>query len=63
VPIAVLKASPYSIPWGYFIYAKVSATNLVGISDYSPVGNGALLLTLPDAPTDLANVESITNKD
>ena len=45
------------------MYAKVLATNLVGSSAFSDIGNGAHLLTLPDAPTDLSNVESITNKD
>jgi hypothetical protein len=41
IPILKLKDAPYSHPWGAFIYAKISATNLVGTSDYSVVGNGA----------------------
>ena len=45
------------------MYAKVLATNHVGSPAFSDIGNGAHLLTLPDAPTDLSNVESITNKD
>lgn len=63
VPIQTLKDAPYSQPWGAYIYAKVSATNLVGTSEYSTVGNGAQILTLPDAPVSLADVEAVTNKD
>jgi hypothetical protein len=41
IPIQRLKDAPYSHPWGAFIYAKISATNLVGTSEYSVIGNGA----------------------
>lgn len=46
--------------WGASIYAKVIAINIVGNSLISDEGNGAIILTNPDAPTDLANVPAIT---
>ena len=39
--------------WGSSIYAKVLAQNIYGNSIFSPVGNGALILTNPDSPTAL----------
>jgi hypothetical protein len=45
------KASPFSLPWGSHIFAKVKALNVVGSSDYSQVGNGGQILTTPSAPT------------
>lgn len=50
VPIDSLKQEPYSLDWGASVYAKVSATNLVGASPYSMEGNGAIILTISDAP-------------
>lgn len=41
VTIDSLKAEPYGLDWGSSIYAKVSATNIVGTSDFSVPGNGA----------------------
>lgn len=49
------------MPWGTSIYVKISATNLVGESDYSAVVNGATILTQPDPPITLANDASITD--
>jgi hypothetical protein len=63
VTIDVLTAVPYSLDWGSSIYAKVSATNLVGISDFSLPGNGAQILTVPTAPQTLVNNVAVTNKD
>ena len=60
VPIATLKASPYSLPWGSSVYAIVSAINIVGTSAASAEGNGAVILTNPDAPTSLANDATVT---
>jgi hypothetical protein len=37
-------------PWGSSIYAKVTAINLYGNSIESLEGNGAIILTNPDAP-------------
>jgi len=57
----VLRSDPFNIEWGSSIHAKVRATNIVGSSDYSAVGNGAIILTVPDAPVNLANVVTITS--
>ena len=61
VLVADLLAAPFNLPYGSSIYAKVLATNLYGDSLTSDVGNGAVILTVPDAPTDLADDESQTN--
>lgn len=62
VPIhQTLIVSPYSHPWGASIWAKVNAINVVGESDYSEVGNGAIILTFPDAPINLADDILVTS--
>lgn len=48
--IATLRAAPFSIEWGSNIYAVVIAINSYGESSDSPEGNGAIILTIPDAP-------------
>lgn len=53
IPVSVLKAAPYSLPWGADVYAKVLATNIYGSSVDSAEGNGAMITTNPDEPTDL----------
>ena len=55
MPITALRASPYSHPWGASIYAKVIFINVVGESTESAEGNNAIILTVPDAPINLAN--------
>lgn len=54
VPISSLIVWPYSLPWGSHVYAKVIAYNGNGDSLTSAVGNGAIILTYPDAPLNLA---------
>lgn len=61
IPTATLRAAPFNLPWGSSIYAKVYATNLYGNSFVSNVGNGAIILTKPDAPNTLANVPAQTS--
>lgn len=61
MPIATLRASPFSLDWGDSVNIKVVATNIVGNSLESSVGNGAIILTRPDAPTTLANDVSLTS--
>jgi hypothetical protein len=58
--ISDLIVAPYHISWGGSIYAKVTALNLIGSSVESEEGNGAIILTVPDAPIDLTNVPAIT---
>lgn len=53
VPISLLIESTYSHPWGSSIWVKVIAYNFYGYSSESAVGNGAVILTYPDAPVDL----------
>jgi len=54
VPISTLRAASFQLPWGASIHAKVTAINLYGLSEESPVGNGAYILTPPDRPVNLA---------
>ncbi len=42
------------MPWGSSISAKIVAYNLYGYSEESAVGDGAIILTYPDAPVSLA---------
>lgn len=59
--ITSFKGVPYVIDWGSGIYAKISAINVVGNSDFSDEGNGAVILTIPDPPSDLSNNDAITS--
>jgi hypothetical protein len=60
VPVSVLRNTPFNITFGSSVWARVSATNIIGSTEFSPAGNGAILLTTPDSPVNLANVPSIT---
>ena len=60
--MAILQSAPYNLVWGASIYAKVIATNLVGSSNYSYDGNGAMILTNPDAPLLLSCNSLLTSK-
>lgn len=42
------------------MWAKVAAANVYGISDYSEEGDGAIILTVPDAPIELDNNALVT---
>lgn len=53
VPISTLKSAAFDLPWGAEIWCKVIAINLYGQSLVSDAGNGAIILTFPDAPVDL----------
>jgi hypothetical protein len=46
------------LPWGSNIYAKVLATNIYGDSELSDEGHEAIILTIPDAPINLAETVS-----
>ena len=50
VPISVLRAAPFNLAWGTSVYAKVQASNAEGNSIQSLAGNGAVIITYPDAP-------------
>ncbi len=49
----MLRETPFNLPWGSNVVAKVLAINSLGSSDYSQNGSGANILTKPDTPTSL----------
>lgn len=61
MPISALKTTPYSLAWGVSAYATVTAVNVYGNSLESSEGNNAVILTIPDAPTDLSNNAALTD--
>jgi hypothetical protein len=61
VLISDLIVAPYHLAWGSSVYAKVEAINLIGTSVISTSGNGAIILTVPDAPVSLSNVAATTS--
>lgn len=64
VPLSSLYAAPYSLAQGVSVNVKVISYNTYGDSlTESPVGNGAVIVFVPDAPLNLADVPSITNAD
>jgi hypothetical protein len=60
IPVLVLQSSPYSLTWGSSVYAMITATNVKGNST-SDAGNGAIIVTIPDAPLNLADDSAITS--
>ena len=60
IPIGQLRSAPYSLSWGSSVQVRVQAINLYGSSTHSTYGNGAIILTYPDAPVNLA--EDLTQK-
>lgn len=60
VLISDLIKAPYHWPWGSSIYANVKASNVIGDSLTSADGNNAIILTVPDKPTTLANNPGVT---
>jgi hypothetical protein len=53
IPVSILRAAPFSLPWGTNVHAQLYATNSEGDSVMSEVGNGAIITTYPDAPINL----------
>jgi len=56
IPAALLTASPFNLPWGSEVVAKVSAFNIKGESSQSESSGGSILVTNPKKPTNLAEV-------
>lgn len=49
------------LSWGSSVYARVRATNYLDHSDsFSEAGNGAVIYTFPDEPTNLLLNDEIT---
>jgi hypothetical protein len=53
-------SSLFTIPWGDEVYAKVAATNIRGMSEFSDAGNGAVITRSPDPPINLQNDLTVT---
>lgn len=60
VPLAVLTSAPYLLEQGDEVKAHLTAQNFYGVSPVSNDGNGAIILTVPDAPIYLAMVQELT---
>ena len=58
VPKLSYRSAPFDLPWGSHINVKIVAYNAYGDSAESVVANGAIILTIPDAPTNLIEVYS-----
>lgn len=58
IPVSVLRAAPFNLPWGNLVYAKIEATNAYGDSGPSDAGCCARLVTNPDPPINLQEVLS-----
>lgn len=56
MPVAAVRASPFSLDWGSSVFVRVSAFNIYGLSDASSEGNGAIIVTKPDPPTGVSEV-------
>jgi hypothetical protein len=53
LPLTTLEALPYGIVDGESIYARVQCQNVLGMSLYSDINNGAINPSVPDAPLTL----------
>ena len=60
VPVSTLLNAPFDIPFGSSIFARVKAYNVIGSSEWSEAGNGALIVSVPSKPTNLQNVPEQT---
>jgi len=58
--LTVLRAAPFSLTWGSHVYAQIQAINVVGVTPRSQAGNGAIIVSVPSAPTGLSNVPQNT---
>lgn len=60
MPVSSLRAAPFSLPWAASVWATVQATNVYGSSADSVAGNGGTIVTVPDAPINLAGNPALT---
>ena len=61
IPLSVVTASPYNLPWGTNVWATVQARNVIGSSETSNEGNGSIIVVVPDPPLNLQNIPRWTN--
>ena len=59
----ILTQAPLSLKWGDHVFANIVAVNVKGSSVVSDNGNGAQILTIPDAPINVAEVVALTNAE
>lgn len=64
MPMSIMLGAPYMLTMGDSVYAKVSAINIVGPSEFSLPGNGAVITMSypPDAPVNVARNNALTTK-
>lgn len=62
MPIGTLTSEPYNLIKGNSVMARIIAVNYYGDSPYSPAGQGAVMIIVPDSPINLRNYESQTNR-
>ena len=62
IPVGILRGPPFNLTWGSSVFAKVSVINSYGFSQESVEGNGAIITTNPDAPTNLIEIYSLRTK-
>ena len=56
VDVQTLRDAPFSLNWGDSVFATIIAVNTYGDSATSQPGNGAVIITYPDAPINLAEI-------
>lgn len=61
VLVSTLTAAPFNLAWGQSVFARIAASNIKGTSPFSEPGNGDIVATFPDVPTNLKNVPAITS--
>jgi hypothetical protein len=62
LPVITLKTTPWEIAWGSSVWVKIVAINIYGESAESTPGNGAIIITYPDAPVSLEEIYSMRTK-
>ena len=61
IPVTTLNGGAFNLAWGSEIFAKVTAINDAGNSEFSDEGAGGFIYTVPDAPINLSNDPAITD--
>lgn len=61
IPVSALRTTPYSLSWTTNVKAVVAAVTLKGSSAFSTSGDGAVILSVPDAPQGLVNNVAVTS--
>lgn len=54
-------SAPFNLALGQQVFVQIIAYNIYGNSSLSTLGGGAIIVSVPDAPLNLANNVVITN--